>query len=373
MIDWHTVRDEFPAVSKCTYVNTAAGGPISRTAAAAGAGYYEATRDDGDVHWDEWLERVESVRERVARRIGATPPDVAFVQNTSHGLNLAARMLTGREVLLVEGDFPSVTWPWMQQGFDVRFAPAGADGGARLADLDEARGERTGVLALGSVHYRTGYRYDLGELSAWCREREIVLVVDATQALGAVTVDLAASPVDFLVSSAYKWLNAGYGLGIAYVHPRWRRPDAWSAVGWRSARDPYALRSAPLDVTDAAFALEAGHPPFAGVFTLGAALEIQDAAGPERIVRRDAQLAHRVREGLDELGIRHLTAPDPRHRSPIVAAVVPDPETATDRLEARGVLVSARGGTLRISTHFYNLEQDVDALLEGLRALRSSS
>lgn len=365
MTDWAEIRARFPALAGTVYLNTAAGAPISRAAAAAGAGYYEATLRDGDVHWDEWLARVEEVRGQVAAFIGADTRDVAFTANASLGLNLAARMLGPEvEVLLVADDFPSVTWPWMQHGHRVRFATPGPDGGATLEALAAAATPQTRVLAVGLVQYRTGYRYDLRELGSWCRERGIALVVDATQGLGAVPVDVGPGDVDFLACSGYKWLTAGYGVGFLCVNPRWQQPHRYAAVGWRSARDPYALRAGELDVAAAAAVLEAGHPPFAGVLTLGAALETHREIGVDAAHERVRELAGAVQAGLEARSVPVLSPRDPRRGSGIVAALVPEPAEAARALAERGVLVSARGGSLRISTHFYNDEADVARLLE---------
>lgn len=370
MTDWAAVRGEFPAVQGCVYLNTAAGGPISRLAAAAGCGYYEATARDGDVHWDEWLERVERVRAAAAAFVGADPGDLAFVQNSSHGLNLAARMLAGSgTALLVAEDFPSVTWPWMQQGFETRFVRPGPDGGVGLEELEAARRDDTRVLAVGLVHYRTGYRYRLRELGSWCREHGLALVVDATQGLGGVAVDLSPGDVDFLVCSGYKWLTAGYGIGLLYVHPRWQEPDRYAAVGWRSAREPYALRAGSLDVADTAHVLEAGHPPFPGVFSLGAALEVLDQVGAAVVEERVLELSGRLADGCRVLGVEVDTPREARHRAGIVSLRVDRPEEICGRLAQEGVLVSARGPTLRVSTHLYNDRGDVDAFLEALGRL----
>ncbi|HJO02452.1 MAG TPA: aminotransferase class V-fold PLP-dependent enzyme [Acidobacteriota bacterium] len=95
MTDWAAVRASFPATTSCCYLNTAAGGPISEAAAAAGSSYYDATVRDGDVHWDEWLDRVESVRGSVARLIQAHSHEIGFTNNASSALNLVARKLLG--------------------------------------------------------------------------------------------------------------------------------------------------------------------------------------------------------------------------------------------------------------------------------------
>lgn len=367
MIDWAEVRERFPAVAERVYLDTAAGAPVSRGAARAGASYYETTLRDGDVHWDEWLERVENVRSAAAGLVGGAADDIAFVGNATAGIDLAAGMLADAgEVLLVGDDFPSVTWPWMQRGFPVRFVEPEGHGGADLAALEAARTPETGVLALSLVHYRTGYRHDLAELASWCRDREIALVVDATQGLGAVPVDVAGGDVDFLVSSAYKWLTAGYGVGLLYVSPRQRSSERYSRVGWRSAREPYALDAGRLDVAESAHVLEGGHPPFPGVFSLGAALELFGQIGSEVVWERVCSLMQRLAAGLAELGLEPEAPVDPDRGSGILSISVAEPAAAVRRLADRDVLVSARGGSLRVSAHLYNDESDADRFLAAL-------
>lgn len=371
MTDWAAHRDEFPALATQAYLNTAAGAPMSRASAAAGRQYYEATERDGDVHWDDWLQRVEAVRTAAASLLSARPAEIAFVQNASAAMNLVAARLRDRgDVLLVRGDFPSVTYPWMVAEHGVVFAEPGAHGGATLEALEGAVTPATGIMSVGLVNYRTGFRYDLRALGEFCRDRGLILVVDATQGLGAVRVDLSHDDVDFLVSSGYKWLTSGYGFGLLYVAARHLSPSTHAAAGWRSARDPYALVSDELDLSDHARALELGHPPFAAIFALGAALELHQAIGIEAIESRVLHLSSRLEQVLEDAGLR-LLPPDPTDlRSGIVYAEAEvDSVRLRNELLAMGVYVSARGDGIRCSTHFYNDETDLERLREALSSI----
>jgi len=371
MTDWAAHRAEFPALATQAYLNTAAGAPMSRGAAAAGRQYYEAAERDGDVHWDEWLERVEAVRAMAATLLTADSGEIAFVQNASAAINaVAARLRSRGDVLLVRGDFPSVTYPWMVAGHDVVFAEPDVHGGATLEALDAVVTPETGIVSVGLVHYRTGFRYDLRKLGEFCRERELLLVVDATQGLGAVRVDLSHGDVDFLVSSGYKWLTSGYGFGLLYASARHLSTSSHVGAGWRSARDPYALVSDQLDLSDHARALELGHPPFAAILGLGAALELLQVIGPEAIESRVLRLSARLSQVLEDAGFR-VPLPDPADlRSGIVYAEADvDPVRLRDELLARGVYVSARCDGIRCSTHFYNDETDLERLRKALGSM----
>lgn len=366
-VDWAALRARFPAVATCSYLNTAAGAPISRAAAQAGAGYYELTCRDGDVHWDAWLERVELTRAALARFLGVTSREIGFLGNSSAGMNDIAAMLWGQgAVALLRGDFPSVTLPWMQQAFDVRFMEPAPDGSATIEALTRALADGARVVALGSVHYRTGALHDLDAIGSLCREHGALLVADVTQHAGALPIDLSGGAIDFVVGSGYKWLTAGYGIAFLYVNARHLLADAFPVAGWRSAREPYALISDRAELLDAAQVFELGNPPFAGVFCLGAALDLFAEVGTAQIGARVLALSGSLMARLRDLGLEVVTPADDARRAGIVSVRVPAPDQVSAALESRGVLASVRGDLLRLSTHFYNDEGDLDRLAEAL-------
>ncbi|NKB88613.1 MAG: aminotransferase class V-fold PLP-dependent enzyme [Acidobacteria bacterium] len=370
MTDWAKYRAEFPALASQAYLNTAAGAPMSRAAGTAGREYYEATVRDGDVHWDDWLARVELVRAQAAPLVGGSSQQIAFVQNCSAAMNLVAAELGGDgEVVLVRGDFPSVTYPWMVGGYDVKFVEPDIHGGADIEALAAACTDRTRAISVGWVQYRTGFRYDLNALSAICKKRGIKLVVDTTQGLGAVQFDAESLGVDYMVCSGYKWLTAGYGMGLLYAREPLDRTRR-AAAGWRSSSDPYALISDDMNLSEDAPALELGHPPFAAVFALGAALEMQSEIGALAIETRVLHLSARLRQALSDAGLGVLPLSETDLRSGIVYAEAEADSTALrNELLDRGVYVSARGDGLRCSTHFYNDESDLAKLTEAFATL----
>ena len=171
--------------------------------------------------------------------------------------------------------------------------------------------------------------------------------------------------------SGYKWLTAGYGVGFLYVNRRHLHPEAFPAAGWRSARIPYDMLSDRLDLSDNAAALELGHPPFASVFALGAALELFEAIGPEAVERRVFDLSAYGAERIGALGHRVVTPTDEAHRAGITSVRIESPaELKRTLAEDLGIHVSARGDVLRVSTHLFNDESDVDRLAAALQRLR---
>ena len=366
-MDWRQARALFPSVDKTVYLNTAGGGPLSERSAAAGRAYYEQSLADGDVHWDDWLERVEAVRGRLARFFNTRAKNITFAANASTGLNVAAHMLRGTgRVLTVSEEFPSCTLPFLQLGYDVDFVTTAADGSIDPDALEAAATAETGVLLASFVQYKSGFRHDLEHLGSLSEQLGLAFVVDATQGVGAFPIDVSASGADFLSFSGYKWATAGYSIGALYVGDRYRKPESYPLVGWRSARKPYDLVYDTADITPDARALEQGHPPFAGVFALGASLDLIEEIGIDRIAARIVELTLYLHQRLDAQGIGVLSTRDEAHLSGITIAAADNPQEVVARLRADGIVVSTRGTGIRVSLHYFNNHADIDRFVAAL-------
>ena len=367
-IDWNAYRDRFPAVRRWTYLNTAGGGTVSDAVAEAGKQYFDDFHQDGDTHWPDWRARAEAIRALAAATLNATPREIAFVPTASHGLNLLAQMLGGPGVgvLTVAREFPSVTLPWINQGSPVTFLEPADDGAIDLDGAARAVTPETRHLVISHVQYRTGYRHDLGALRAFCDDNGLTMIVDATQSAGAYPLDVARHRVNALVTSAYKWLGAGYGVAVLYLRDGLRTTLAPPAVGWRSARVPYAMLYDRLDLTDEAEGYELGHPPIPGILALGASLGLLREIGIERIAARTDALTSALHDRAAAKGMRVTSTTVPAARSGITIIALDAAEAAHAELLRRRDFVSRYGDSLRVSLHFYNDESDVERLIDEL-------
>ena len=374
-MDWSDYRRRSPALGKLVYLNTAGGGPLSRDAAAAGKRYFDEMLEDGDRHWGSWLERTEDARASLAALLNAEPGEIAFMPTASLGMNLIARMVAkpGDHVLAAEGEFPSATLPWLNQGAEMSFLPILADGSVDLGRADAYVGPKTTAFVASHVQYRTGYRYDLGRLRSFRDRHGLRLIVDATQSLGAYPIDVARDGIDALVFSGYKWLNAGYGIAGLYVRRALLESAAPPVVGWRSASQPSEMVYDRLDLARTGPALEAGHPPFAGIFALGASLSLISEIGAERIATRVGGLTALLHDRLEARGHGVASPRRAEARSGITLVPVDEATSLAKRLMERGVFVSSVEDRLRVSLHFYNNEDDIESFLDQLHALGSSA
>ena len=164
MTDWERIRQQYPVTQRVAYLNTAAAGPLSRRVMAAATSYYQLMMDDGDVHWDEWLARRETVRKQIDEFINAEPDEIGLATNTSSGMNVIVDALEGRgEVVSCDLEFPVTTLPWMNRRMPVHLVK-NVEGEIQLDDIRGAMTERTGIISLSHVQFSNGFRIDLEEL-----------------------------------------------------------------------------------------------------------------------------------------------------------------------------------------------------------------
>ena len=355
---WEEIRRDFPAVQRCVYLNAAAGSPTPRPVREAVDAYQRELEEEGDVPWERWLEQREQIRARVARFVGAEADEVVFVPNTSAAINLIVDLLADDgPVLAVEPEFPTITLPWIHRGVRVHFTRPAERGALPPPLFARERAPEAATIAVSHVQFSSGCRVDLDALGAMKDGR--TLVVCGSQSAGAFPIDVRRSRIDAFATAGHKWMCAGYGAGFAVVSRDIlaRRPPR--EIGWLSIENPYAFDNKSYRVLPSAARHELGCPPFPGIFALGAAVDYLSAIGTAAIAERVLDLNRRLTTLLEEKGIDVLS-PGGEFRSGETLCVVPDPPRIAAALKERGIHVTEKPQGLRISTHFYNDERDVD-------------
>jgi selenocysteine lyase/cysteine desulfurase len=371
-MEWSQIRALFPAAEHYTYLNTAAAPPLSIRAAGEGKRYYDEMAEHGDIAWESWLCQAEEVREKLATFINAEARSIAFTYSTSHGMNLIAGMLSHcGDVLCPADEFPSCTLPWLQQRYRVAFVCSQDRGVIDLNDIQKCITANTRVLVTSFVQFATGFRQDLAALGRLCRDRNLILVVDATQGFGVFPIDMVNSGIDFLVFSGYKWAQAGYGVGGLYLAPRFLNTTSFPVAGWWSVRDPEAVVNDRLDLKGTAAALEVGCPHFAGIFALGAALTLFEEIGKTRIEERIHELTEYLHHQLEAERFNISSPLNREQRSGITIVEMHNAPDVVKDLAEKKVIVSARGKGLRVSVHIFNNFDDIDRLIAALREAAS--
>jgi selenocysteine lyase/cysteine desulfurase len=332
------------------YLNTATCGLPPRPAFEALQAALDAWRR-GHVTWEEWAATTDRARRSFARLVGVSPVDVATGGQASALIGLiAAAVPDGGRVVVPEVEFTSNLFPWLVQerrGVEVVTVPLDR----LVASIDE----RTDVVAYSVVQSATGDVTDLAEVAAVARACGATIVVDGSQSVGWLPVDLRH--VDALVCAAYKWLMSPRGTAYLYVDAELADRLTPLAAGWFAGEDVHAsYYGPPLRLAADARRFDVS-PAWFDWVGAAATLEVIEEIGVDVIHAHDVALANRFRAGL---GL-------PPGRSAIVAV---DHDGAAERFAAAGIRAATRAGSLRASFHVYNSADDVDAAVTALTATR---
>lgn len=369
MINWDDVRAKFPVTNKSVYLNTAAAGPLAKSTAKAAASYFDQMLNDGDVHWDEWLARREEVRARVASFINAEPDEIGLTINTSNGMNLIVDALEKHgEVISCDLEFPVTTIPWMHRRIPVHLVKS-VGGVVHADDLRAAMNTRTGIISMSYVQYSNGFRSNLEELGSI--KRAHALVVNASQAAGTFEIDVKRMKIDALCSTGHKWMLSGYGSGFVYLSKELQASSRPRSIGWLSVQDPYGGANNEVHLRhDVSARAELGCPNFAGIFALGASLELMQSLGIENIRVRALELNRKLTTRLGEIGWKVLSPlQHEAYRSAETLVAAKNPAKVVNQLASEKILVTEKPEGFRVSTDFFNNEQDIEALVDALKTV----
>ncbi len=383
------VRAQFPALKKRVWLNAAASSPTPQPVFDAMERCLRDALENGDVSYPTWARFKDDTRARLAKFIGATSGELAFTQSTSFGVHVIAQMLKARgitEVLTLECEFPSTTLPFLYDGLTLRAARLRADGTVTVGDLEAALTPKTGAIAVSAVQFGSGFRVDLEGVAALCRARGLTFIINAAQGLGHVPLDVAKLGADFLAGTSHKWFMAGYGTGLLYVAKKWLDEVRLPFGGWLSVKpeeqfqpwvhatrvdDAHGFTATGTKFRHEASALEAGGGSWVGLYAVDAALELHEALGVENTLRHNIALQLKLRAGLRTMGFTPNTPDDPASLSGICVVPVHGAPIDVVRtlLREANLSTTARGVGLRISTHVFNDESDVEYLLAAFARL----
>lgn len=371
-------REQFPVTEKWSWFNHATFGPPPRAYLQA-VGDFAGLMAAGDTPESAalWVDTVDQVRAKAARFVNCHPDDVALLKNTAEGLGVIALGLDwqpGDEVIAYDQAFPADVYPWLNladRGVKLKLV---ADRGRLrhdVADVEALMTPRTRLVCLELVNFNSGFRAPIEEVARLCHERGAWLAVDATQAAGALRIDVRELGCDVLVAHGYKFLMSGWGTAICYFAPPTRARLGVPEPGWKSLREIRNVKSLTdyrLDFATEARRWEPGIPDVLSLLGMGAVLDLMDEVGRERIEERVLAYAAEVAEVLEGRGWTVVSSRRPGERSGILSAEREGTDIAAvmEELRRRNVACAVREGRMRVSVHFYNDGSDLERLLDCL-------
>jgi cysteine desulfurase/selenocysteine lyase len=410
-LDVAAIREDFPILSRTVrdgrplvYLDSGATSQKPRQVLDAEREFYE--RHNAAVHRgahqlaEEATDAYEAARETIARFIGADAGEVVFTKNATEGVNLVAYALSnsatadeelrrfqvgpGDEVVVTEMEHHANLVPWQQlcqrTGATLRWFPVTDEGRLDLSGIADLVNERTKVVAFSHQSNVLGTVNPVGELVARAREVGALTVLDACQSVPHMPVDVAALGVDFLVFSGHKMLGPN-GIGVL-----WGRRELLEAI------PPFITGGSMIGVVHMEYStwadppqrFEAGVPMAPQAVGLAAACDYLSRVGMDRVAEHEHALTEYALERIGALeGVRIVGPTEAVDRGGAVSFAVDDihPHDVGQVLDDRGVEVRVghhcawplhrRLGvvaTTRASFYLYNTQEDVDALVEAIRA-----
>jgi selenocysteine lyase/cysteine desulfurase len=370
----HAVRGRFPIFEHTTYVNSCSQGALSTDVRKAYEAYL-AGWDEHGAEWEHWVERAEAARTAFGQLVNARADEVAVVTSVSQAvssvvstLDLAARP----RIVVSEFEFPTVGQIAHAQelrGAEVVHVTPEADGTIPAERFADAIDERTALVCCTAVSYRTGYLLDVAEVAQLAREAGALCLADSYQAAGSIPLDVRDLGVDFLAAGTVKYLLASAGLAFLYVRAGLLGELRPTQTGWFADEDIFEMQIARYRPHASARRFDAGTPPVPNIYAGLAGIGLVAQAGVEEIARHVRGLNERLLAGLDQLGAAVAT-PRASYGS-LVCVASTDPHALVAALAGERIVTSSRDRNLRISLHLYNVEEDVDRVLEALARHRA--
>jgi cysteine desulfurase / selenocysteine lyase len=367
-------RLDYPSLRQSVYLNQASLGLIGQPAVTAMHTFINDVARHGNLYMSDSDEvgYYETLRQHAARLFHCDSAQVAIVASASEILGQLPSLLQPKlnsTILAVSSDFPAITRPWLRlaalKNHMVRFVDDQPT--CNLTDtLIEAIDENTAVVAVSSVQYATGTVVDISRLRRSTAQVGARLIVDATQAAGAMRVDAAAWDADAVVASGYKWLGGHGGVALAIMSPLLLEQIP-PLLGWMGASDPFGFDATSLSLANDARRYTQSTMSYASMAGLTVAVEQLLSLGQARIEAHARTLAAMLVSDASRYGWQPFRSlGDPAASSHIISLGHPreSVQAVLGSLRGHNIVCSIRGGRIRISLAPYNDASDVNTLIE---------
>ena len=276
--------------------------------------------------------------------------------------------------MISEYEFPTVGQIAHAQelrGAEVVHVQPDADGTIPAERFAEAIDERTALVCCTTLSYRSGHRHDVAAIAKAAHAVGAIVLADSYQACGAVELDVRALGADAVTGGTVKYLLGTAGLGFMWVRPEVRERLVPTQTGWFADEDIFAMSIADYSPHRSARRFDSGTPPVPALYAGVAGISLVEETGVPEIEAYVGGLSDRLLDGLEALGATVATPRDPARRGPLVCVRSTDAAALVSTLATERIVVSSRDANIRIALHLYNVEADVDRLLDALARHRS--
>lgn len=374
-------RKEFPILEKTVYLINNSLGAMPRAVYDNLKLYADIWSTRGIRAWEEgWWEFIGEIGNILADIINAPKNTVSMHQNVTiaEAVVLSCFNFQGKKNKIVYSDmnFPSVMYLYQAQipnGAKIQIVRSEDGITVPTEKMLAAIDNETLLVPISHVLFKSAYIQDVEAIIEKAHQHGAHVVLDTYQSVGTVPVDVQKLNVDFVVGGSIKWLCGGPGAAYLYV-----RPDLGSRLqpkltGWMAHQMPFAFEPTMRFTDNIAFKFLNGTPHLPALYAVKAGYEIIRQVGVENIRRRSIQLTERIIQHAQRFGFKINSPLNAEQRGGTVVVQMENSQQIAKELLKRDFLIDWRPNAgIRISPHFYNTEDEVDAIMEEIWKLSNN-
>ncbi|HYW32393.1 MAG TPA: aminotransferase class V-fold PLP-dependent enzyme [Gemmatimonas sp.] len=365
-------RSEFPILASSTYLVSNSLGAMPRTVPERLAEYTDAWASRGVRAWAEgWWELPVRMGSEIAPLIGAASGTVAMIPTVTAGMSSILAALdypeSRNEIVMTALDFPSVRYAYdalaPRLGARVVVVPSDDGIGIDLERLLAAITERTRLVAISHVLFRSAYIIDVARVVERAHDVGAVVALDAYHSVGVMPVDVVQLGADFLCGGVLKWLCGGPGGCFLYAAPGATDGLAPALTGWQAHRSPFAFAER-MEYAGGAWRWLGGTPVVPALFAGLDGPRILREAGMPTVRAKSTHQTSWLMNAADSRGWRTHAPRDAERRGGTVAFDLPHAAEVARALLARDVVIDYRPGAgIRIAPHFYTTDGELETCI----------
>lgn len=376
-------REEFPILSRKTYL-------INNSLGAMPRGVYEGVKhfadmwnNDGVVAWhypdgSGWLHDCEFTADLIGSVMGAPKGSVMLHLNVA---TLTAQVLSSIDfskkrngIVYDTMQFTSphyVVQEWARYGARITMVESDDGIGVDVQKICDAITEKTALVPISHVYFRSSYLQDVQPIIEKAHKVGAKVLLDVYQSIGTVPFDVTKMGVDYVVGGSVKWVCGGPNVCYLYIRPDLIKDYDPALTGWISHARPFKFE---MEFTphEGVWRASTGTPPVVALYSCRPGYEIIKQVGVEKIREKSQRLTSRLIEQAQAAGFKVNTPLDPKRRGGTVCIDWPGADKAEQELIKRGFVIDYRPkGGIRVSPHFYNTEEECDAIIAEMKKLRA--
>jgi kynureninase len=386
--DFQSIRDLFPILKKCVYLNSNSLGAVPAQVAEDLLSFYQTWAEKGVSAWGEtWWELPRKIGLKLSSFLGSGDDEISMIPNASiaHWVALSTQFGksngTKNKIVMTDLDFPSSLYAVSEiarfMEWEIEVVSSQGHHGIDVETILDKIDERTLAVATSHVYFKSGYIQNIAEISRKAQRVGAITLIDGYHAPGSIFVNLTDLGVDFYVGGCLKWLCGGPGNAFLFVGKNLKSKIEPRLTGWFAHNKPFDF-SSDMEFTEGSYKFMAGTPSIPSLYTASAGLDIIARIGILQIRKKSQRQTRLIMSKAQERGFALYSPEDDELRGGSVSLSIPHGYQVKQALGERGIIIDYRQGDrqdmeiIRVGPHFYTKDDEINVLFDTLDEIYSS-